>query len=84
MYLSISLRTVVLCISAVTDGEYHTVGIFMAYSIVHRGPLPRFCSAMLYNIFDLGTDRFCDIECDLGLLDAAMRENLKKVSSLRV
>ncbi len=45
-----------LCFAALDSRKYETVGRILAYSIVHRGPLPNFLSETLYSSICLGTE----------------------------
>ena len=63
-------------ISAIAKGLYSTVGKILAYSIVHRGPMPTFFSPLLFRILSEGNSvqpNVTDIRND------ALREQLHQV-----
>ena len=65
--------------SALEDELYYAVGLFLAYCIVHRGPLPTFFSETTFNI--ITGQKVCLTPQDIA--DYEKREAVMEASILR-
>ena len=76
------LITCYFLITALADQLYPAVGTLIAYSVVHRGPLPTFCSDMFYDILVIGgnEDSSKCPKLDPSLLHEDLRNKLDQVS----
>ena len=40
--------------AALEEDQYYLVGLFLAYAVVHKGPLPKFLHPALYEVLATG------------------------------
>lgn len=64
-------------VSALEKNMYATAGKLLAYSVVHRGPVPRFFSAQLYACLTDGYTAAVSSVDDID--DADVKNNLNRV-----